>query len=244
MLRLSARIFGTVLIVAGILALAWVLVVWQWGDPVTALYARYEQRGLRNAYAEQTKAFVASDTPPVVSPAPEVVKPPIGQVLRRIDRDAVAYRKQLQIGDPVGVLDVPKMALHAVVVNGTDHDSLRRGPGRDPRTAVPGEHELVYVAGHRTTYGAPFADIDQLKAGDRISFDVPYARFVYAVTGHRIVAATELSVLRSRGIEQLALQACHPRFFATQRYIADAKLVSVAVPNGHGGWTAYRLPRA
>jgi sortase A len=118
------------------------------------------------------------------------------------------------------------------VVNGTDHDSLKRGPGRDQRTYMPGQHELIYVAGHRTTYGAPFGRIDQMKAGDPITLVMPYGTFVYRVTGHTIVDANDLSVLESHGRETLALQACHPRFFATQRYIVWAKPVEVKPVNG------------
>jgi sortase A len=121
---------------------------------------------------------------------------------------------------------VPRLKLNAVVVNGTDTSSLRKGPGRDPRSFFPGQGALVYIAGHRTTYAAPFSHIDELVRGDRVTLDVPYGRFVYAVTSHSIVAADDLSVLRSHGHEVIALQACHPRFFATQRYIVWARPVS------------------
>jgi sortase A len=126
-----------------------------------------------------------------------------------------------------------------VVVNGTDAGTLKKGPGRDPRTFMPGEGELVYVAGHRTTYSAPFSDIDDLRAGDRVTVRLPYATFVYRVTGHVVVPANDIARLRSRGREVLALQACHPRFFASHRYIVYASPVEL-VPRG--GRT-YRLPR-
>lgn len=118
------------------------------------------------------------------------------------------------------------------MVNGTDSESLKRGPGRYLGSALPGEGELVYVAGHRTTYGAPFSRIDRLRKGDLVTLELPYGTFVYSITGHRIAPATEFSVLKSKGVEQLALQACEPRFFATHRYIAYAKLVSVTTPAG------------
>jgi sortase A len=92
---------------------------------------------------------------------------------------------------------------------------------------MPGEGKLVYIAGHRTTYLAPFSHIDRLSKGDRVTLRMPYATLVYSITGHRIVVASDLSVLKSHGYEQIALQACHPRFFATHRYIAYGKLVSV-----------------
>jgi sortase A len=97
---------------------------------------------------------------------------------------------------------------------------------------MPGQGQLVYIAGHRTTYLAPFAHIDSLRKGDRVTLRMPYATFVYAVTGHVIVDAHDLSVLASHNREQVALQACHPRFFATHRYIVWAKPVSVTLRNG------------
>lgn len=117
-------------------------------------------------------------------------------------------------------------------VNGTGHEDLKKGPGRDERTYMPGQGQLIYIAGHRTTYGAPLAHIDRLKAGDRITLEMPYGTFSYSVTGHQIVDDQDLSVLRSRGREVVALQACHPRFFATQRYIVWAKPVTVTPPGG------------
>jgi sortase A len=119
------------------------------------------------------------------------------------------------------------MGVNMILVNGTDHETLKKGPGRDLRTFMPGENRLVYIAGHRTTYLAPFSHIDRLRAGDRVTIEVPYATFVYTVTHHRIVEATDLSVLRSPRHEVVELQACHPRFFASHRYIAYARLTRV-----------------
>jgi sortase A len=117
-------------------------------------------------------------------------------------------------------------------VNGTDTGTLRKGPGRDPRTFMPGEGELVYIAGHRTTYMAPFSRIDDMKPGDRITLRVPYGTFEYRMTRHQIVDSHALWVLRSRHREVVALQACHPRFFATDRYIVWAALERVIPREG------------
>jgi sortase A len=119
-----------------------------------------------------------------------------------------------------------------VLVDGTDHDSLKRGPGRDLRTYMPGQNRLVYIAGHRTTYLAPFADINDIRAGDYITITVPYGTFTYRAFRHEIVPATDLAMLRSPTHELLRLQACHPRFFATHRYIVDARLVAVRPRHG------------
>ena len=118
------------------------------------------------------------------------------------------------------------------MVDGTASDTLKRGPGRDERTFMPGEGKLVYIAGHRTTYSAPFARIDRLERGDRIRLEMPYATVVYAVTRQRVVDDQDLSVLESKGREEVALQACHPRFFATQRYIVWGRPVEIQPRGG------------
>jgi sortase A len=133
--------------------------------------------------------------------------------------------------------------VNMILVNGTDHETLKKGPGRDLRTFMPGENRLVYIAGHRTTYLAPFSHIDRLRPGDRITIEVPYATFIYSVTHHRIVKATDLSVLRSPRHELLELQACHPRFFATHRYIAYARLLRVE-PRGAAPYDATEVAQA
>jgi sortase A len=97
---------------------------------------------------------------------------------------------------------------------------------------MPGQDRLVYVAGHRTTYLAPFSHIDSIRPGDRITLEMPYATFTYRATRHRVVTAGDLSVLRSPRREQLELQACHPRFFASHRYIVYARLVTVRPRGG------------
>lgn len=91
--------------------------------------------------------------------------------------------------------------------------------------AVAKARPLMRIAGHRTTYGAPFAHIDRLRPGDRMTLEMPYATLEYAVVRQRIVDDEDRSVLRSAGREEVALQACHPRFQATQRYIVWARPV-------------------
>jgi sortase A len=87
---------------------------------------------------------------------------------------------------------------------------------------MPGQGQLIYIAGHRTTYLAPFSHIDSLRSGDRVTLEMPYATFVYRIVRHQIVPSDDLAVLRSHGHEVVILQACHPRFFATHRYLAYA----------------------
>jgi sortase A len=219
--RKLARVLGAVLIAAGILTLAWVIVVWRWQDPFTALYTHFEQARLARAYERRAAAF-----------SPKLRQTDRVPSRRRIAAEARVYAHTLAVGAPVGRLRIGRLGLNMVVVQGTDSSTLKRGPGHYIGSALPGQGHLIYVAGHRTTYLAPFADIENLRVGDYVHFEVPYGDFTYRVTRHFVVPATTLSMLRDRGSEVLRLQACHPRFFATQRYIVDASLVSVTQPRG------------
>ena len=97
---------------------------------------------------------------------------------------------------------------------------------------MPGQGQLVYIAGHRTTYLAPFSHIDQMRNGDLITLSVPYGTFTYRVYTHVIVPATDLGRLKTFGKDVVVLQACHPRFFATHRYLVYGRLVHVTPTRG------------
>lgn len=215
-MRKAVRLLGTLLTVAGTLTLLWALVVWQWQDPFTALYTKWKQHQLASQYDRRARSFEARISGVTVTAERE-----------SIAREAKRYRTSSTRGEVIGRLRVPRMGVNILLVNGTDHVTLKKGPGRDKRTFMPGENRLVYIAGHRTTYLAPFSHIDRLRSGDRVTIEVPYGTFIYAVTRHRIVKSTDLSVLRSPRHELVELQACHPRFFASHRYIAYARLLRV-----------------
>lgn len=231
-MRSKLRLLGALLIAAGALTLAWAGLVWQWQDPFTYLSNLYEQRQLAASYDAEAGRFSGGPLSSSSTTSESATTAPSFDAVREgLRREARRYRAGLGPGDPLGRLEIPKIGVTQIVVNGTDTETLKKGPGRHLETFLPGEGELVYVAGHRTTYGAPFSDIDQLQAGDLIRFGLPYATYEYAVTGHRIVPATYVQALETKGVEQLALQACWPRFFASHRIIVYAKPVSVR-PNG------------
>jgi sortase A len=215
-MRRFLRIFGTLLMVAGLALLGWAVVVWRWEDPFTSLYTAREQRTLDH---QLDRRFADAQT--------------LAANRSAVAAEARRYRRGSKIGEGIGRINVPRIGVNMVLVYGTDHESLKKGPGLDPRTFFPGQGRLVYIAGHRTTYAAPFSHIDRLQRGDQIRIEMPYATFNYRVTGHRVVSAGDISVLKSKRYEQVALQACHPRFFASHRWITYGKLVSATTSNGH-----------
>ena len=104
---------------------------------------------------------------------------------RRLALGARALGRRTEPGDPVGRLRIPAIGLRTVVVEGTDPDELRAGPGHYPGSVLPGQRGTVALAGHRTTYGAPFRDVDALDRGDRMELATPYGTFTYRVDGTR-----------------------------------------------------------
>jgi sortase A len=211
----AVRILGTALIAAGVLGLIWVVVVWRWQDPFTALYTHWQQQQLSHQLDHELHVY-----------KPE--HPKHGTPVRvDVSVEAARFRRETHPGEAIGRIVIGRLGLNMVVVDGTDEESLKKGPGRDLRTYMPGQNRLVYIAGHRTTYLAPFSHIDDIRNGDYIRLEMPYATFVYRATHHTIVPATDMAVLRSPPHEVLILQACHPRFFATHRYLVYASLVQV-----------------
>jgi sortase A len=225
--RRLVRISGTALAIAGVGVLVWVVVVWRWQDPFTALYTTWKQHQLSQSYERRAREYQA---PTVKANAP------VSVTTGTIRAEARRYRLESKRGQAIGRIRVPRLGLSMVLVDGTDHDSLTKGPGLDRRTYMPGEGQLVYIAGHRTTYLAPFAHIERMAPGDIITLEVPYGTFSYRVYKHRVVSADDLAVLHSHGRETVELQACHPRFFATQRYIVYGRLVRVQ-PHGARAFT-------
>ncbi len=227
------RRIGTLLLVIGLGVIAWSTTVYLWKDPFTTAYTAYEQRRLETALNREFESWTPAPKPkakPRQCPQPATKPKPV----RRADlrREARRFRLASGEGDAVARIEIPRLGLEAVVVNGTGQGDLRRGPGRHLETFMPGERQLVYIAGHRTTYGAPFSDIDKLKNGDSISVELPYGSVEYRVTDHRVVDDNDLSVLETHGREELVLQACHPRFFASQRYLVFARPYSVEATSG------------
>jgi sortase A len=221
-MRSRIRLLGTLLVIAGSLTLVWAFLVWQWMDPFTALYTKWKQHQLAAQYDKRAAAFRP----------PAAVGSTLAAEREAIAREAFAYRHDVTRGEAIGRIRIPHLGVDMVLVNGTDHETLKKGPGRYLGSFMPGENKLVYIAGHRTTYLAPFSHIDSLRKGDTVTILVPYATFTYRISGHRIVTAGDVAVLRSPRHELLILQACHPRFFATHRYLQYAQLLRVDPKGG------------
>jgi sortase A len=134
-------------------------------------------------------------------------------------------------GEPTAIIRIPKIGVDKNVVEGVGVADLKKGPGHYPETPLPGQKGNAAIAGHRTTYGAPFNRIDELVPGDEIIVETVQGTFRYEVIddegdgdGHTIVSPSQVEVLEDKGDDRLTLTACHPKLSARQRIIVFAKL--------------------
>jgi sortase A len=136
-------------------------------------------------------------------------------------------------GQPIGILDIPKLGLDKVVVEGTGTGDLRLGPGHYQGTPLPGQPGNAAIAGHRTTYGAPFYDLNELSSGDPIYVTTTQGKFLYRVTGSQVVSPNDTAVVAATSTPELTLTTCTPRFSAAQRLVVHAQLdtIPVSVPS-------------
>jgi sortase A len=133
-------------------------------------------------------------------------------------------RKMPLKGDAIGRIQIRAIGVDEYVVEGTDLENLRKGPGHYPDTPLPGQHGTAAIAGHRTTYGAPFRNLNDLHKNDRIVLQMPYGTFVYRVEKMQIVDDSALWVTHRVDHDRLVLTACHPLYSAAQRIVAFARL--------------------
>jgi sortase A len=133
-------------------------------------------------------------------------------------------------GDAIGKVTLPTLDRSYLLVEGTDTNDLRKGPGHYDDTPMPGKSGTVGIAGHRTTHGAPFRTIDRLSRGDEIIVDTVDGRFIYEVEMQKIVAPTDLSVKERVAYDRLILSACHPLYSAAQRIVVFARFARREAP--------------
>jgi sortase A len=214
--RRFLRPLSAVLLVVGGLLLADAVATLVWQEPLSALYSRLQQGKLDDRLAK-----LEGTEPTAVD---RRVLSRLGTLDRRLAYAARALNRRTEDGQPLGRIRIPSIGVSSVVVAGTNTSSLRLGPGHYPGTPLPGARGTVAIAGHRTTYGAPFRKLDKLGRGDRIEVRMPYATFVYRVEQRRIVAPTAIWVTRRTSYDRLILSACHPLYSAAQRIVVFARL--------------------
>jgi sortase A len=222
-MRRGLRALSSVLIVSGLLLIVDAALTVFWQEPLSYIYSRLQQGELEDGLAKLEDAGLNAGETRLLAKLPNAD--------RRIAFAARSLARRAKEGQPIGRVRLPRIGLETVMVQGTEAGTLRKGPGHYPDTPLPGVRGTVGVAGHRTTYGAPFRKVDKLRKGDTIEVQMPYATFTYEVEQTKIVAPTAVEVTRRVAYDRLILSACHPLYSAAQRIIVFAKLVD-AEPRG------------
>ena len=190
-----------------------------WGTGLTT--ARAQERLAREFNAQVAEFAPTTDSNEARSPVSAVADLPVPEP-----------------GDPIARLSIPAISSDYILVQGVDLRWLQEGPGHFPQTPLPGQPGNAAIAGHRTTYKAPFNRLDELSPGDSITVQTLQGRFTYAVdaqidartgaaSGHRIVSPDNLAILDQGGANRLTLVSCHPKFTASQRIVVTATLTTV-----------------
>jgi sortase A len=199
---------GRVLLSAGVLVLLFIAYL-LWG---TGLITAQAQHDLRQEFAAAQRSHHESVAvhPPSGPTGPPSVAPPIAAPAP---------------GGPVGIISIPKISLSMAIVEGTDAEQLRSGPGHYPGTPLPGEAGNVAIAGHRTTYLHPFFNLNELANGDAIDILTVQGLFVYKVTSNQAVSPSDVAVVAPTATPVLTLTTCNPRYSASQRLVVQAALI-------------------
>ena len=229
-----ARVLGAIgrtLIAAGVLLL--LFVVYQlWG---TGLQTARAQADLERQFEQQLAT--TTTTSPTTTTVPSAPTTSIEEG----PADPAALPPPAK-GDPLGRIVIPRIGVDFIFVEGVDLVYLQKGPGHFPTTPLPGQPGNAALAGHRTTWLAPFHRLDELQPGDPIDITTVQGTFRYEVlpqagdapgappSGHRIVAPDALDILDDKGDDRLTLMACHPKYSAAQRIVVEAVMVGPPAP--------------
>jgi sortase A len=215
------------LITAGLVVLADAALTLVWQEPLSAAYGALQQGRAESELGDLEQEFPGADD---VSSLEGVTgdRP-------RARRLAQRFAAQVEVGDAIGRIEVDRIGLDMVLMEGTDTGTLQHGPGHYEDTPLPGLGKTVGIAGHRTTYLAPFRRIDEIRDGDEVRLELPYADFTYEVQKHEVVDPGDVEIIDPVGYERLVMTACHPLYSAAERWAVFARLKGVATDSGAGG---------
>jgi sortase A len=223
---------GRTLIAAGVLVL--LFVAYQlWGTGIRTAQA---QNDLEDDLAARLEAARAAVTTTTSSTTTTTTVDPAVTTTSRLPPETVPPLPPELLptrGEAAGRIVIPTIGVDYVFVEGVSVADLRKGPGHYPETPMPGQAGNAAIAGHRTTYGAPFGDLDKLVPGDEVHLTTVQGEFTYVVRETQIVRPSQVEVLDPDHWafpNALTLTACHPKYSARQRIVVGAELVGDPAP--------------
>lgn len=214
LLTRSSRQLGLVFMVSVIALVTSLPNSWLWGW--------WERRHLRSSFELESAAATVLNQSIIDEMTGAVEKEKLKEL-------ATAFKAGLRTDQAIAQLEIPRIGLNVIVVEGTGDSSLRKGPGHLEETPLPGMQGNFAVAGDRVLYGAPFLNLDEMEAGDEIILKTPYGRFVYAVSSKSIVIPEDVSVIKSNGTEMITLSTCDPPWDTSRRLVVQGTVTEVSL---------------
>jgi len=179
--------------------------------PATWLWSWYDRRGLDNDFDHKTVPTV-----------------PFGDVseAEKLKQLALEFRKELKPEETIARLEIPKIGINAIVVEGTQEGSLRKGPGHVENTPIPGMQLNVSIAGDRVLYGGPFLNLDELENGDEVHLTTTYGIFDYVISSKSFTTPEDVTVLDFGKQEAITLITCDPPWDTARRMVLKGNATS------------------
>ncbi|VAW08847.1 hypothetical protein MNBD_ACTINO01-427 [hydrothermal vent metagenome] len=200
---------------------------------ITTYFAQQNNETLKVEAAEYFEEVTISEVEYVAPGAPDVTDPqdPAAPVEPTVPEEpkTLLVEETPQQGEAFAIIRIPsieRLAEGWTVVQGVSRSDLKNGVGHMPSTPLPGQPGNAVLPGHRTTYGAPFHELDELEVGDIIEVETAIGLNIYEVRESIIVRPTEIWVTNPRPGSWITLSTCNPKFSSRERLIIFAELVS------------------
>ncbi|MFA5800890.1 MAG: class E sortase [Thermoleophilia bacterium] len=204
-------ITGIILMVVGVGILLYVPATWVWGW--------YDQRGLSSSFEQESAAALTLNK--------DVMDRLKGQAdTEKLRQLAILTKSRLTSEQTIARIEIPKIGVNAIVVEGTTEGSLRKGPGHLEETPLPGMGGNFGVAGDRVLYGGPFLNLDEVGEGDEVTLQTSYGVFKYVIVGTRLTVPEDVSDLQPQGYDSITLITCDPPWDTSHRLIVKGRLTS------------------
>jgi sortase A len=210
----SLKKLGIILMIAGLAVVLYVPSTWLWGY--------IERWGLREDFDQELVSSLSANQ--------ELLDRLEGEAeWEQIKQLAISTKEGLSTEQAIAILEIPKIGVNAIVVEGTDDGSLRKGVGHLEETLLPGMESNFAVAGDRVLWGGPFLNLDDLEAGDEVKLKTTYAEFAYKVTSSTITSPDDTSVLGGIGKDEITMITCDPPWSTSSRLIVKGELISAVL---------------
>ena len=204
-----------------------------WGTGIETARA---QNALESEFEDLLAGTTTTDAPVIVDTVPDTTPDTTPDTVPdstpdvSVPAEPPTTQPMVQEGDPIARIEMPTIGVDNIVVAGVEKSDLKKGPGHYPETPMPGQLGNAAIAGHRTTYGQPFFDVDKLRIGDEIIVTTVDGRYVYRVTGQQIVSPSDYEVVSTVDPTKatLTLTSCHPKYTARERIIITSELDTAA----------------